>query len=209
MSQNTAGIKSCLSISFVYSLYQNLVGSRKSQRRLFDELNLKPGTRVLDLGCGTGDLIDCMPKGIEYLGCDLSEAYIKTAQKKYGHRGTFVQMRLGGNNEISMDGDDKLFDLVTLTGVLHHLEDEECVNLLSYAKKVLKDSGMLLCLDPVYTPKPNPIAKLILDHDRGRNIRTEDGYRLLINNIFEDVKYDVRTDFLRVPYTTLVMIANK
>ncbi len=44
-------------------------------------LDLKPGDKLLDLACGNGILGRSTPKGIEYLGVDLSESLISMAKK--------------------------------------------------------------------------------------------------------------------------------
>jgi len=44
-------------------------------------LNLKKGESLLDLGCGQGVLFRHLPKGVDYVGVDASEALIKEAQR--------------------------------------------------------------------------------------------------------------------------------
>jgi len=52
-------------------------------------LKLQSGSNLLDLACGNGVLAKALPKQVKYLGVDLSEDLIKTAQKEdknYQHR---------------------------------------------------------------------------------------------------------------------------
>lgn len=44
-------------------------------------LDLKPGDKLLDLACGNGILARSIPKGVEYLGIDLSESLVSSAKK--------------------------------------------------------------------------------------------------------------------------------
>jgi 2-polyprenyl-3-methyl-5-hydroxy-6-metoxy-1,4-benzoquinol methylase len=44
---------------------------------------VKPGMRVLDAGCGIGELTECLPGGIEYLGIDFCEGFVEVARKRY------------------------------------------------------------------------------------------------------------------------------
>ncbi len=47
---------------------------------------LLPGVRVLDAGCGIGELAECLPNGIEYLGVDLCPGFIEVAKGRYPKR---------------------------------------------------------------------------------------------------------------------------
>ena len=44
-------------------------------------LDLKPGDKLLDLACGNGILGRSIPKGIDYMGIDLSESLVSSAKK--------------------------------------------------------------------------------------------------------------------------------
>jgi len=80
MPQITSGIRSILSLPSMYSLFGWLVGGNRS-RPIFVENYIRPqkGDRILDIGCGPGDLIPYLTE-VEYLGFDLSEQYIEMAQ---------------------------------------------------------------------------------------------------------------------------------
>jgi len=56
-------------------------------------LNLKPGEKLIDLGCGQGVLARAIPSDIEYAGFDSSSEMIKTAMsldKNLKHRYTTI-----------------------------------------------------------------------------------------------------------------------
>lgn len=44
-------------------------------------LDLKPGSKILDLACGNGVLAKAIPGGVNYLGIDISASLVKEAQK--------------------------------------------------------------------------------------------------------------------------------
>ncbi len=46
------------------------------------------GDRILDIGCGPGDILDSPPP-VDYYGFDLNDAYIRFARRKYSGRGKF------------------------------------------------------------------------------------------------------------------------
>lgn len=41
------------------------------------------GSTVIDVGCGAGYLVECMPKGVTYLGIDLNPHLIAWADRRY------------------------------------------------------------------------------------------------------------------------------
>lgn len=51
------------------------------------EAHVKPGARVLDIGCGCGDLVPLLPRDVQYLGIDLVPDFIEEATKCYGKQG--------------------------------------------------------------------------------------------------------------------------
>ncbi len=48
-------------------------------------MNLKPKDSVLDIGCGQGVLSRVLPKGVTYMGVDLSKSLIQEAKKRAPH----------------------------------------------------------------------------------------------------------------------------
>lgn len=58
-------------------------GWRRSALR---ELDCAPGSRILDLCCGTGDLALLLPRGSHPVGCDLTPAMLEIAQAKAARR---------------------------------------------------------------------------------------------------------------------------
>ena len=78
-------------------------------------LLIKPGVSVVDLGCGTGDIVPFLPPKAQYRGFDFSEEAIKYA--KEWHPGTFEVADLR-TLEIPK------VDVVICVEALEHLEDD-------------------------------------------------------------------------------------
>ena len=164
----------------------------------------KPGDRVLDIGCGTGAILEFLPN-VEYFGFDMSPHYIAYARKMYGDRGRFKQERL---NQVSI-ANIPPSDLVITTGVLHHLSDTEAVDLMRLARDVLKPGGRLITVDPTRCENRSFIENFQINQDRGQYIRKPEQYRDLAEKVFDSVSLSVHHDLLYVPYSHAVLDAKK
>lgn len=58
---------------------------QRTHSRILIEL-LKPGETVIDVGCGCGYLLDCLPANVVYMGVDLNPHLIEWARRKYEKR---------------------------------------------------------------------------------------------------------------------------
>src|SRR5260370_12811858 len=75
----------------LYRKFQRLVQSRDSATRLVDDfLKIIPGQRVLDIGCGTADILAQLPLDIDYYGYDIEPGSIASAPLPSVPRGSFV-----------------------------------------------------------------------------------------------------------------------
>ena len=92
-------------------------------------------------------------------------------------------------------------------GLLHHLEDEECIALFETAKKQLVSKGRMMTFDGVFTEKQSSLARFFLNKDRGQNVRFTEGYTSLAKQVFgeDNVVFHLRTDMTNIPYTHIIM----
>jgi 2-polyprenyl-3-methyl-5-hydroxy-6-metoxy-1,4-benzoquinol methylase len=206
MTHHDTGVHKILDRPGVYERVQRLLGARAARRRLATEF-LRPfaGARLLDVGCGTGSLLDSLPEEVDYVGFDLNPAYIEAAQKKYSHRrARFYCARAG----VGAEGlEERTFDLVVAKSLLHHLDDSEAHQLLETARRLLRAGGAFFSSDPVRHEGQALVAKVLLALDRGRSIRTPDAYRALASAHFATIETTLLTDLLPIPYSHFVMRA--
>lgn len=194
-------LRAILSLPVAYRLFQRLVGVHGLRVEYVEKyVRPKASDRVLDCGCGPGDFVTYLP-GVDYVGIDMDESYIASARANYGDRGSF---RLGPVTAETMS-DEARYDLILANGLLHHLDDAQVSEFLRLAALNLKPSGRLVTFDGCYTENQSPVARRLLDMDRGSHVRSLDAWLELVKPVFPAVKTHLRTDLLRIPYTHLVM----
>lgn len=106
---------------------------------------LRPGMRVLDVGCGRGEVVlYCARKGIEGIGVDYSPDVISLAmQAKARH--TIVEQ-----NRMSFICDDVKnvrgisFDRIFMLDLVEHLNDFQLDELLQTCRSILKPDGEII-----------------------------------------------------------------
>ncbi len=161
----------------------------------------KPSLRLLDFGCGTGELAPLFPPE-GYVGMDVSEVYVAYARRTYGPR---FQV---------MDGQalayaDNVFDEALVAGVFHHLPDETVRRMAGELSRVLCPAGRLLVMEDVPARDWwNLPGRLIHRLDRGAYIRNEGEYLALLSEHFAlERAYPMRSGFC--DYLVLVLANRK
>lgn len=185
----------------VYSLFRRLVG-RDASRSVYarEHLRLQPGQRVLDLGCGTGDILEHLP-AVAYVGYDISPDYIERARRRFGQRGEFHCRAV----DESLPVNAASYDIVIAHGVLHHLDDHAARTLFRVSRRALKPGGRLVTFDGCFTEDQSAAARLFLSLDRGRHVRERGAYEGLARSEFDQIRSFVRHDLIRIPYTHIIL----
>lgn len=211
MPQITQGIRSILSNPMVYRWFGRLIRKKYGGRIAFlrEYVQAQPGDRLLDIGCGPGDIVSYLPD-VEYIGFDSSQEYIKAARSRFGedrdadsfqYRATFICDRV---SDITLKK-PSYFDIVMAMGILHHLDDTEALELFSLAETTLKSGGRLVTIDPCFVEKQSPLARYIISKDRGQNVRTQEEYLAIASHFFSNISVSIRHDLLRIPYTHIIL----
>lgn len=193
------GVRRLLSRPRIYELFQSAVGSQRGRSTLVREyVRPPPGARVLDLGCGPGELVAYLGD-VQYLGIDVSDEYIDRARR------SFPQHRFRVGDATRVDDDLRGFDLVLAFGVLHHLDNIEASRFLAAAAAARAPGARFVSVDPATTADDRWAARMFIDRDRGRYVRSPARYQELAEAAFVNVKCHVRKDLLRIPYTHCVL----
>ena len=194
--------RAILAKPWFYKTFRGLVTTKAGRAGLVEDY-FKPmvGDSVLDIGCGTADVLNDLPD-VQYYGFDASEEYIDLARARYGDRGTFV------NAPVSRDTVTGEFDLVIALGVLHHLNDGEAENLFALADSVLKPTGRLVTVDPCFHDGQAALRRFVISLDRGEHVRRVEEYVEIARRTFKNVAGDTRTGLVRLPYSHLILVCS-
>lgn len=115
--------------------------------RIVKEIPSVRGKRILDIGCGRGELVFwCAQKGAkEVIGIDYSKEAIELANKAKRHFSKDLQKKVkfevGDAKKIKFKNGQ--FDAVILIEVLEHLYQEEQLKVFQEIRKALKDTGFV------------------------------------------------------------------
>lgn len=130
-------------------------------RAILDELALDTDDRVLEIGCGTGELAHFLSRGTrgQVVGADLCQPFVDQANERFGgSRLRYVQADLATVEGAARLGGD--YAAVVGNGILHHLYyriDES----LQHIKKLLAPGGKIVFWEPnLFNPYVFAIFKL-------------------------------------------------
>ena len=119
-----------------------LARARSSPTEFFAPLTLRPGHKVLDVGCGTGDFLRLLAPIVSpgtAVGVDLSETMIAEARQRSAENVENLSFQVGSVLELPFPAAS--FDRVLATQLLLHVPDP--LKALVEMKRVLAPSGMI------------------------------------------------------------------
>jgi SAM-dependent methyltransferase len=99
------------------------------------------GAAVLDVGCGTGFILEKLQDDYDVYGLDHAEIAVN-----YCHERGLTSVKQGLLGEETFNG--KKFQLVSFLDVIEHIEDDLAV--VSIAKSYLSDTGYLMITVPAF-----------------------------------------------------------
>jgi len=116
-------------------------GERHVRDRVVDLVDVGPGVRVLELGCGTGAMsARLLARGARVIGIDLSPEMLHRARRR-APRATLL------HEDITTFRPARPVDRVLLSFVAHELDDDLLAGALATAREVLTPEGHLVVVD--------------------------------------------------------------
>jgi len=131
-----------------YDPLNRLLGVGALHDELIEQARLEPGQRVLDVGCGTGSLAVRMRGAnpqVEVIGLDPDPKALAIARRKAERAGVTVRFEQGYGDALPFA--DAVFDRVTSSLMLHHLDLATRRGMLHELLRVLRPGGSLHLLD--------------------------------------------------------------
>lgn len=131
-----------------YDPLTKLLGTEALHRRLIEQASLRPGQRVLEIGCGTGSmttLAKTLHPDVDVVGLDPDPKALARATRKAARRRVSIALQRGFAGALPFA--DASYDRVLSAFMLHHLEPAEKARALREARRVLRRGGELHVLD--------------------------------------------------------------
>jgi ubiquinone/menaquinone biosynthesis C-methylase UbiE len=132
----------------LYDPLTRLLGVGRVHRRLLDQAGVRPGQRVLEIGCGTGNLLltakQAQPTAT-VVGSDPDLTALARAQRKARGRRLAIQLDRGYADELPYPDDS--MDVVLSSFMLHHVPADRREPAMREVRRVLRPGGALHLVD--------------------------------------------------------------
>ena len=198
--QNATNISSRINLHNLYS--QNKQGWFPW---IFQQCHIRPGLRILELGCGDGTLwtenLSLIPEDISITLSDISSGMLRDARRAIGSSDTRFAFRAFDCKKIPYK--DESFDLVIANHVLFYCDDIPAV--LKEVCRVLSPGGHFLC-SAYGKAHMQEVSQLVEDFDDRIVLSADKLYerfgrengRKILDPFFPDAKWHSYEDFLLV-----------
>lgn len=135
-------------MTYTCAVYPNLEASleeaqENKYRLIFEKLRLKPGDRLLDIGCGWGSMVRyAARRGVHVVGATLSAEQAEWGQQAIIEDGLseFAEIRHCDYRDVTETG----FDAVSSIGLTEHIGVSNYPAYFSFIRDRLRVGGMLL-----------------------------------------------------------------
>ncbi|MFW0789558.1 class I SAM-dependent methyltransferase [Gordonia sp. CPCC 205333] len=136
------------SMTYTCAVYPNLDASleeaqENKYRLIFDKLRLKPGDRLLDIGCGWGSMVRyAARRGVHVIGATLSAEQAEWGQRAIVDEGLseFAEIRHCDYRDVT----ETEFDAVSSIGLTEHIGVHNYPAYFTFIRDRLRVGGMLL-----------------------------------------------------------------
>ena len=139
--------------------------TEKFKTLLLNNISVKDGDFVLDIGCGNGTLLSQMAtqKTIHGFGTDISPQMIKNATSRY------PELRFVVSDCESISFDDNSMDIITVCAAYHHFPN---VNAFAIeAKRLLKTGGSIYITEAYLPPVIRRVANIFLPLSKDGDVK--------------------------------------
>jgi phosphatidylethanolamine/phosphatidyl-N-methylethanolamine N-methyltransferase len=127
-------------------LYDKIFGKIFYSRleRVIEGLEIAPGTRVLEVGAGTGTSFPAYPTHCQVTGIDLAPDMLAQARQKI-QENSWTHLNVMEMNALDLDFSDNVFDYVMAFHVVTVVPDP--IRMIEEAKRVCKPGGKIVVVN--------------------------------------------------------------
>lgn len=132
----------------LYDLMMRMMGADQARRGLLDQAQIRPGHRILDIGCGTGSLLIQLKRfypGTDVVGLDPDPKALARASRNAKRAALSIQFDEGFGDELPYP--EASFDRVLSSLMFHHVPTDEKGKTVRAIRRVLKPGGEFHMLD--------------------------------------------------------------
>jgi ubiquinone/menaquinone biosynthesis C-methylase UbiE len=132
----------------LYDPFTRLIGAGAAHRQLADQAGLGSAQRVLEIGCGTGNLALLVKRTcprLEVTGLDPDPRALARAGRKARRSGLALRLDRGFADQLPYP--DASFDRVLSSLMFHHLDAGQRAASLREVRRVLRPGGSLHLMD--------------------------------------------------------------
>lgn len=157
-SSKVRGMFAAISRSYDLNNRLHSFGRDQAWRKLaVRQATIRPGDRVLDVACGTGDLTEAFAntQASEVVGCDFTREMLEVARTKTSRLASSIssKIRYEEGDAQSLSFADASFDVVSIAFGIRNVEQP--TKAIAEFRRVLKPGGRLIVLEfdrPTFRP---------------------------------------------------------
>jgi len=137
-----------------YDILLQVAPYQQLMYHLVKGLQVQDGHRILDAGCGTGNINYFIKKDCEMFAIDSSSAALQRVKKKFPW--VITQKQSLSNRNIFPD---KFFDRIVSSNVLYTIPKKNWPKVIAEWKRILRPGGIIAIANPVQAFSPLDIYK--------------------------------------------------
>ena len=164
----------------LWLLLQKMIGGNACKQTLATE-HYRGQKRVLEIGCSVGNIsavFRAFPD-VAFTGIDIDHSAIALARRRFRRDSNF-SFGVSSLEELADRGEK--FDYVLFAGILHHVDDDTCLQLLRDAVKCAASGASLVIYEPeALRPSDGRFLHFFYAHfEQGAFLRSRDALRHLV-----------------------------
>lgn len=149
-------------LAYTEEKYRFKYASKELSRLIYDQVDIKEGCKLADVGCGFGGTIDLINhnfKNIDMVGINIDPRQIEAAKKRVmAINGNRIKFTTGDACELPLE--DESIDALLAVECIFHFHDRE--KFFSEVNRVLKPGGKLVFSDFVPSKKRSSFFTAII-----------------------------------------------